>query len=293
VFQHVWGGILSGLGVVGNAAGFAYRWTKQETDPAYFWIEQHLLGRADDHTILSQKNDLNRQQAQNADTMKMLGYNPDSLKDQTAFLWSHGESDFNNLDPVIAKHGKAMVDTAMKMFAADSGYGSNGNWQDAVGKYAAQLNNDLRAGKITDDQYVQAQSDLNSPDFQAAYRAVDQAHVSPGRDIARTIVNPENHPDAFKYISGTGDFLFAMLVDPTLVGTKLYSSIKVAKYGVDALADAPQALSKLYGTVNPVTGENAGKGTQLAHVPGCLQGAGESRQLHRLRQGHPRRRGGR
>lgn len=238
--QKIGHGIITGLSWLGRVPGFLYQSTMVDLG--------HIVG--DDS---------------NARTIKAAmaangNYDPSSPWSTLAYVWSHGESDFNDLGPIRSQYGNKLVDTALAMFNADKGYGSasrtitgNIDYENALANYQGFLNAQLQQGKITPKQYAAQTQQLSDPQLQQVYKEVDGKHVSFGRDLANSI-GQDPASGAGHYISGIGDFAWDMFADPTIVGAKAKASLTAAKYGMEALGDAGK-LSRLYGVADKVTGE--------------------------------------
>jgi hypothetical protein len=243
----------SALDTLGNLPGFIYRFVKNDYDKHLVDLGSALGG--DDKAIAVAKKQLGLDQTEAA--MKAMGYNPNSFTSDTAFLWSHGEADFVNLDDLKNHYGDDMVNSALAVFYNKAGYG--GDELSALGSYVGNLDAAVRDGKLTPEAYADEIKRLSSPEFEQVYKAVDMQHVSFGRDLARLIL-PESQttdPDnsgAFHWVSGTGDFLWTLGADPTLLAGKAVKTIRMARYGADALQNWDK-VSRLYGVVNKTTGE--------------------------------------
>jgi hypothetical protein len=247
------GWLMTALDTLGNLPGFIYRYVKTGAEHAAL-SEASMLG-ADDKTIDAAKKNLGLDQHEAA--MKGMNYDPNSFTSDVAFLWSHGEADFANLDDLRNHYGNDMVNTALGVFYNKSGYG--GDEQSALGSYVGNLDAAVRDGKLSPEAYADEVQRLSSDDFRRVYEAVDMQHVSFGRDLARLIL-PESQttdPDnsgLFHWVSGTGDFLWTLGADPTLLAGKAVKTIRMARYGADALQNWDK-VSRLYGVVNKTTGE--------------------------------------
>lgn len=258
ILQSAWHGISTGLSWLGNIPGFVYRAVDKEiSTPLYDALEPYnpLPGVGESAAKQIAADQLGLQVTN--DQERALGYNPDSLGSDLSFLWSHGESDFSNLGPAIAAHGRPLVDTAIKMFQSDPGYASgsgNVNFQGALANYAGSLNADLRDGKITPEQYTAETQKFNDPSLEAAYNSVDASHASLGRDLARTFFDYDKNPGGFNFLSGSADLVYSLYMDPALAVGKAWTGVKAIRYGLETLGDTSR-LSRLYGVADKVTGE--------------------------------------
>lgn len=238
--QKIGHGIMTGLSWIGRVPGFLYQSAMMD------------LGALTGDTTNAKS--VKRAMVANGN------YDPSSPLSTLAYLWSHGESDFNDLGPVRAQYGSKLVDTVLAMFNADTGYGSaartltgNINYQNALANYQGFLNAQLQQGKITPQQYAQRTEALSDPMLEKAYTEVDGKHVSFGRDLAHNVgLDPST--GAGRYVSGIGDFAWSMFADPTIVGAKAKAGLTAARYGLESLGDASK-VSKLYGVADKVTGE--------------------------------------
>jgi hypothetical protein len=195
------------------------------------------------------------------------GYNPGSFFDQIAFNWSHGEAQFNDLGPVRDAYGKDAVNAAQEVFY----YGG-------AAEYNQALLDQVQKGQLSPEDYNKKIDPLDDPNFEDVYDAVNRQHRSFGRDFAHLVL-PQGAEDggAFTAVSAVGDAVFDAAVDPTLAFGKAAKSALAIKYGVEATDEAK--IFRLYGAVNPITGERVGEGSNAvrANVQDFLDAAGRYR----------------
>lgn len=88
--------------------------------------------------------------------------------------------------------------------------------------------------------YNDPENGKNSEVFQAIID-YDNAKVSPGRDLAyglRAYDKKSKIPDRYDIVSGLTDAAFLVFTDPTIIGSKISNSLKVARFGLTKLAGA-------------------------------------------------------
>lgn len=101
--------------------------------------------------------------------------------------------------------------------------------------------------------YNDPENGKNSEVFQAVID-YDNAKVSPGRDLAyplRAYDKKSKIPDRYDIVSGLTDAAFLITTDPLIIGSKISSSLKVARFGLAKLAGASgeslaQGLDKMF-----------------------------------------------
>ncbi len=176
-------------------------------------------------------------------SMVSQGYNPGDIWDTIAFNWTNGESDFRDLDPVREEHGDQITDVAINVFRSGG-----------PEEYISELENKVRSGAMSPEDFAQIIDTMNSPDWADVVDAVNRRHRSFGRDLARVFLPEEAEDGAwFTAVSGTLDATLAVTIDPLLVGSKVGRGIYMARYGVSALNDSK--IYRLYGVRNPRTGQ--------------------------------------
>jgi hypothetical protein len=246
---------ISTLDTIGNIPGFTYRWVDHYTQPGYFWME-HLLGRGDNDTVAQQEAAFNLGLKQMRAGENALGYTPGNFASDSAFLWSHGEADFDGgrLEEAKKKFGNDLLNTALGIYYQKEGYG--GDFQNAVGAYSQKLDEQFKSGQIDADQMEKIYATFNDPRIQDALHYLDGAHKSVGRDLAAQFLPGGQDNAAFNKVSGIGDLAWMFVADPTIVAGKAAKTVKFLKYGADALADDSK-VARILGTPDPVTGEIA------------------------------------
>lgn len=255
---------IDALDTIGNIPGFTYRFVSHFTDPAYNYFQEHINPLRfipaihDQATQYAAESKLGLDQVRGAE--QAMGYKPGDFVSDTAFLWSHGEADFDGgrLEEAQKKFGKDLTNVALGIYYNKAGYG--GDFQNAAGTYQQQLDAQYKAGKITDDQMAQAYAAFNDPRLDDAIKFVDRAHRSVGRDLAATFLPGGQDNPAFDKVSGIGDLAWQFVADPTLVVGKAAKTVKFVKYGADSLATEGK-VARILGTPDPVTGEIAKPGT--------------------------------
>ena len=161
--------------------------------------------------------------AENAAAMARQGYTSSDFFDVLAW-YSKGERVFADLDPLRAQYGAEQVTMAARYLQATKA--GDEDW-------LAQLG----AGK--DPATIAAMmAQLNDPAFQVVVQAVDAAHLSAGRDLARGVgIDPVAHPGVFRVVSGAADAAVAWYADPTLVLGKGYAAYRGAQVGLRSALD--------------------------------------------------------
>jgi hypothetical protein len=174
---------------------------------------------------------------ENVAQMRARGYDSSNFFDVLNF-YSHGEQVYADLTPLREQYGSQQVNLAAR-FATARGAGDE--------EYFKQLT----AG-MSNEAALNVHQQLNDPGFQRLVEEVDAHHLSPGRDLARSL---GLHPgqanvslavlgmpglpkvDAFKVVSGSMDAAAAWFADPTLVLGKAAAAYKTAKLGLDGALD--------------------------------------------------------
>lgn len=139
--------------------------------------------------------------------------------------------DNNELDKLINKHGKELGFAAMHLLA---------------GKTPGQI---IDAWGPNDGAILEAVNQVfNEPDKIAGIMdEFDRARLSPGRNVARWVnktfgIDAEEHPDWFKYGSGSIDFAFQIFADPLTYLTAGASNIGKANKLTKALVSSRDAV---------------------------------------------------
>lgn len=161
--------------------------------------------------------------AQNVKAMQASGYDSANFFDQLAF-YSHGEQVYGDLQPLRDQFGDEQVTLAAR-FAQAKNSGD------------ADFFQQLAAGK-NPDQVAALQQQLNDPKFQDLVQRVDSLHISPGRDLARSLgIDPVAHANVFKAVSGSADAAVSWYLDPTLILGKAREAYKVSRIGLNGALD--------------------------------------------------------
>jgi hypothetical protein len=152
--------------------------------------------------------------------MKADGYDPNSAGSYLAFMYSQGENVYHNLDHVRATYGDDLVDTIAQAQRDPEGF-------------------QARFEKMDPAEAQSLQKLMASDDWAKASAAMDQAHISPGRDIARVLTAGHTNNAAFHYLSGALDAAYDWFSDPTLI---LGKGAVLAR-GMDVLDGSLQGLT--------------------------------------------------
>jgi hypothetical protein len=177
-----------------------------------------------------------------------------SFGDMVAFNWNKGESQFRDLSGIREKYqGTDDVDLALELFD----YGTD--HESALYAYRQKLQQQYANGEIDLATAAKKIERAADPEFiNGAYEDLDRRHISVGRDLARALL-PETWEDdkAFTAISGTGDTLWTLFADPTLVGQAAYRAAQISKWGLESANSTK--IYHMLGLDDPVTGLPAPK----------------------------------
>jgi hypothetical protein len=163
--------------------------------------------------------------------MRADGYDPHSTKSYLAFMFNQGENQYHDLGKIRDTYGDDLVDQIVQMQRDPEGF-----WKDLEAK---DPNAAEKLNKLT-----------QTKDFQDAFAAVDQRHISPGRDLARVITFGHTNNTFFKVVSGTIDAAYDWYSDPTLILGKANRAIQA----MDALGRVGEDASAFTRGANSVVG---------------------------------------
>lgn len=134
------------------------------------------------------------------------GYNPDSTTSYLAFMWNQGENVYHDLSAARARYGDKMVDAVVQMQ-----------------RDPQQFQNDFQSNA---DKGAAMKAMMQTPDWAEAVAAVDQRHISPGRDVARIVLGGHTNNWAFQRLSGVLDGAYDWFSDPTLILGKTMTAVR-------------------------------------------------------------------
>lgn len=169
----------------------------------------------------------------NAELMKRLGYDPDSVMSTLAFNargYAHNDTsnaaddwDRQNPNGLFGWDGAQAV-TEAEAFATDPT------------KYRRQIENDPT---LNPQQVADRVKAISSEPFQSLVARVNGEKSDVGTDFARGIgIDPVKHPTAFNYTAAGANFAASFLIDPTAVGLGAFQGARVSATAVRNIADS-------------------------------------------------------